>query len=76
MTIKILKRLFELHQNPVSIIQNLPRKGIAHQRQTLLNKAPGKYSLIIDDDVILEPDVLARMDKALEEENASEYFYC
>jgi glycosyltransferase involved in cell wall biosynthesis len=70
LTIKTLVRLFELHGNPISILHNLPRKGIAHQRQTLLERASGEFCLYIDDDVLLEPNTLKRMVKALEEEDA------
>ncbi len=69
-TIQALVRILELHQNPVRILSNLPKKGIAHQRQFLLNQANGYYSLFIDDDVILESDVMERMLKAMEEDEA------
>lgn len=69
-TIQTICRLLEFHGNPVNIYSNFPKRGIAHQRQFLLDKSIGRFSLFIDDDVILEPDVLQRMVKALEEENA------
>ncbi|WP_423149350.1 glycosyltransferase family 2 protein [Rubrolithibacter danxiaensis] len=69
-TIQTIKRVFELHKNPVRILQNLPSRGIAHQRQFLLEQATGEYSLFLDDDIILEADVLERMLTALEDENA------
>lgn len=69
-TIKTISRLLELHGNRIEIMANFPRRGIAQQRQFLLNQSSGKYSLFLDDDIILEPDVLERMVKAIEEENA------
>jgi glycosyltransferase involved in cell wall biosynthesis len=69
-TIQTIHRIFELHKNPISMLQNLPKQGIAQQRQLLLDKAKNQYSLFLDDDVILESDVLERMVKALEEEEA------
>jgi glycosyltransferase involved in cell wall biosynthesis len=68
--IQTLQRIFQLHQTPLRIVQNLPKKGIAHQRQFLLDQSTSKYSLYLDDDIILEPDVIDRMVKALEGENA------
>lgn len=68
--IQTLQRIFDLHRTPLTIKQNLPKKGIAHQRQFLLDQSTGEYSLYLDDDIILEPDVIGRMVKALDEENA------
>lgn len=69
--IKTLQRIFCLHQTPLKVLQNLPKKGIAQQRQFLLNYSTSKYSLYLDDDIILEKDVLSRMVKALEEESCA-----
>jgi glycosyltransferase involved in cell wall biosynthesis len=69
-TIQTLQRLFELHGNPCSILQNLPKQGIAQQRQFMLDRSNGDYCLFLDDDIILEADALDRMVKALEEEEA------
>lgn len=46
----------------------LPRRGIAEQRQFLLDQAKATYSLFLDDDLILEPDVVERMLIAIQEE--------
>ncbi|WP_207425921.1 glycosyltransferase family 2 protein [Pedobacter sp. SYSU D00535] len=67
-TIQTIKRLLEFHQNPVKILPNFPKRGIAQQRQFLLENSSGTYSLFLDDDVVLEPDVIERMVKAIEEE--------
>src|SRR5690606_38237977 len=67
-TIRTLCRLFELHGNPVRLLTNFPRRGIAQQRQFLLDHATGRFSLFLDDDVVLEGDALRRMVEALEAE--------
>ncbi len=59
--ITTLQRIFNLHQTPLKVLQNLPKKGIAQQRQFLLNQSKSKYSLYLDDDIILEKDVLSRI---------------
>jgi len=69
-TVRTIARILELHGNPVKILHNVPRKGIAQQRQFLLEQSTGIYTLYMDDDVVLEPDVIGRMVKALEEEQA------
>lgn len=45
----------------VEIHKHLPRRGMAEQRQFLLDQASAPYALFLDDDVILEPDLLARL---------------
>lgn len=69
--VQTLQRIFDLHQTPLKLLQNLPKKGIAHQRQFLLGQSFGEYSLYLDDDIILEPDVIGRMVKALDEEKCA-----
>ncbi|MGB9107681.1 MAG: glycosyltransferase [Telluria sp.] len=48
--------------------RNLPRRGMAQQRAFLLEQAQSHYSLFVDDDVILEPDVVARLQAVIEAE--------
>lgn len=66
--IQTICRIFELHHHPVQFLSNKPSKGMAQQRQFLLDASTGQYSLFLDDDVILEPNVLKRLVQALEEE--------
>jgi glycosyltransferase involved in cell wall biosynthesis len=68
-TIQTLIRLLELHNCPVQLVRNLPRRGIAHQRNVLLERATGRYALFLDDDVVLERDAIERMARALADEN-------
>lgn len=50
---------------PVDVFRNLPRRGMAHQRQALLHRASAPYALFLDDDVLIEPDLVARLVAAL-----------
>ncbi len=52
---------------PVEILQHLPRRGMAEQRQFLLDQSRAPYVLYLDDDLILEPDALALMLNALQQ---------
>ena len=65
-TVQTVIKLLELHQHPVQIIKNVPPQGMAQQRQFLLDHSKSKYSLFLDDDVILEPFVLKNMKTILE----------
>src|SRR5690606_19069119 len=51
-------RVLETHGCDVELLENLPRRGIAQQRQFLLDQARAPYALCLDDDVILEPYVI------------------
>lgn len=59
-------RLLEWHGSRVTIHKNLPKRGLAQQRAFLLTRALARYCLFLDDDVMLEPDLLARLLKAIE----------
>jgi len=52
----------------VSLLKNIPPKGLAHQRQFLLDQSQAKYSLYLDDDLILESFVVRNLKNAMEEE--------
>jgi hypothetical protein len=45
----------------VDTFRRLPRRGMAEQRAFLLGQARAAYCLFVDDDVILEPDLVARL---------------
>lgn len=61
-------RVLEHHGNKVTFIRNLPRLGMAQQRQCLLDKASGEYVLFLDDDVLLESWSLKTMVDVIKEE--------
>lgn len=52
----------------VAFVRNLPRRGMAHQRQFLLEHAHADHVLFLDDDVLLEGDVIWRLHAAIERE--------
>jgi glycosyltransferase involved in cell wall biosynthesis len=62
-------RILRAQGNTAEVYKHLPRRGMAEQRQFLLDHATAPYALFIDDDVILERDMLARLLKAIHEEN-------
>jgi GT2 family glycosyltransferase len=61
-------RLLEKKGHAVTRLTNLPRRGLAQQRQFLLDSVESPYCLYLDDDVLLEDFVLGNMLKAFEEE--------
>lgn len=67
-TIQTIKRLLEIKGHAVSILKNLPHKGMAQQRQFLLDHSTSKYSLFLDDDLILDSFVVRNMKQVLEEQ--------
>jgi GT2 family glycosyltransferase len=66
--VRAVARLLRLHGHRVDITKHLPRRGMAEQRQFLLAEARAPYALFLDDDVLLEPGVIARMLHAIREE--------
>ncbi|NJN16717.1 MAG: glycosyltransferase family 2 protein [Oscillochloris sp.] len=59
--IDILCRALEWHGHRVQRHRHLPRRGLAEQRQFLLEQSQAAYVHYLDDDVVLEPGVLGRM---------------
>jgi len=62
-------RLLELHGHSVSILKNLPLQGMAQQRQFLLDHSKSRYSLFLDNDILLKPFVLKNMKRLLQRYN-------
>ncbi|HEV2106957.1 MAG TPA: glycosyltransferase family A protein [Thermomicrobiales bacterium] len=52
----------------VALLRNFPRLGMAQQRQFLLEQSQAPYVHFLDDDVLLDPPVMARMLDALRAE--------
>lgn len=67
-TIQTIKRLLEIKGHAVSILKNLPPKGMAQQRQFLLDQSTSKYSLFLDDDLIFDSYVVRNMKQTLEKQ--------
>lgn len=61
-------RVLQAHGHPVELCRHLPRRGLAEQRQFLLDQADAPYVLFLDDDLILEPYVVQQMLHAIREE--------
>ncbi|MBB6097392.1 GT2 family glycosyltransferase [Deinobacterium chartae] len=61
-------RVLEAHGCMVEVLRHLPRRGMAEQRQFLLDQARAPYALFLDDDLILEPWVLGQMLEAIRAE--------
>lgn len=61
-------RLLQHRDVNVTVHRNLPRKGMAQQRQFLLDHSSGRYSLFIDDDVVLEPYVIEMLAGVLDKQ--------
>ncbi|MCC6383065.1 MAG: glycosyltransferase family 2 protein [Dehalococcoidia bacterium] len=49
------------HGHQVRLLSHLPRRGLAEQRQFLLAQSAARYVQYLDDDLLLEPGVMARM---------------
>jgi len=67
-TIQTVRRVLELHGHRSQILKHLPRRGIAEQRQFLLEQAIAPYVLFLDDDVLLEPWVLGLLLRTMRQE--------
>jgi len=63
-----LYRALELQGHPVRTLVNLPPRGMAQQRQFLLDHAEAPLVHYLDDDVLLGPTMLERMVQVLESE--------
>lgn len=66
--VQSLIRIIEARGATVDWHYRVPSKGIAEQRNFLLNQATAKYVLYLDDDVFMEPQVLERMVNTIEEQ--------
>ncbi len=54
-------RLLRAQGRPVQVWRNLPRRGMAHQRQVLLERSRADHVLYLDSDVWLEPGTPGRL---------------
>ena len=63
-----LFRALRLRGQNVRALKHLPRRGMAEQRQFLLDQSRAPYVLFLDDDLLLEPDVVDRMLRVIQEE--------
>lgn len=54
-------RLLRATKGEVELHRHLPRRGLSEHRDFLLGRARAPYAVMLDDDVLLEPTVLARL---------------
>lgn len=66
--VKALLRIFSAGGRAVAALRHLPRRGLAEQRAFLLAQVTAPFCLFLDDDVMLEPDTLARLHRAIREQ--------
>lgn len=59
--IQTLVRALRWHGHRVTLHQHLPRRGMAEQRNFLLEQSHAPYVHYLDDDVLLDPPVIERM---------------
>ena len=63
-----LCRVLELAGHPVRTLTNLPRRGMAQQRQFLLEQSQAPLLHYLDDDILLGPGMLERMVQVIRQE--------
>lgn len=66
--VQAVVRLLRARGRQVELHRHLPRRGLAEHRQYLLDQARAPYALFLDDDVLCEPDVLARLLRVIREQ--------
>jgi glycosyltransferase involved in cell wall biosynthesis len=66
--VKAAVDVLKLHKHSLSLHRHLPPRGMAEQRQFLLDQATAPFVLFLDDDLILEPYVIRNMITAIQEE--------
>jgi GT2 family glycosyltransferase len=69
--LRSLRLALELQGHPVRTLVNLPRRGIAQQRQFLLDQAQAPLVHFLDDDVFLGPGMLGRMVQVMRSEQCA-----
>lgn len=67
-TVAALRRVIEARTRPAEWHHRRERRGIAEQRAFLLERAQAPAVLYLDDDVLMEPNVLAELLRVLETE--------
>jgi hypothetical protein len=66
--VQAVSRVLRAQGREVRLQRHLPRRGLAEQRQFLLDQARAPCVLFLDDDLILEPFVLGQLMKVLARE--------
>lgn len=66
--IQTLARALQRRGHRVEFHHHLPRRGLAEQRQFLLDQSRAPYAHFLDDDVLLDPETMERMLSVIREE--------
>lgn len=66
--IQTLARALRWHGHGIKLLRHLPRRGMAEQRNFLLEQSSAPYAHYLDDDVLLDPPVLERMLRVMQGE--------
>jgi glycosyltransferase involved in cell wall biosynthesis len=66
--IATLVRALRWHGHSVTLRHHLPQRGMAEQRQFLLDQSSAPYVHYLDDDVLIDPPVMRRMLSVLQAE--------
>jgi|SRR5579884_2928174 len=66
--IATLLRALQRHGHRVEVFHNEPRLGMAQQRHVLLERSRAPYVHYLDDDILIDPPVMARMINVLRAE--------
>lgn len=64
--VQAMLRVLEVQGRAPRVLRHLPRRGIAEHRAFLLDQASAEYVLFLDDDVWIEPGLLATLHEAIE----------
>ena len=64
----VLRVMTETRDYQVEVLRHLPRRGLAEQREFLLAQAHAPYALFLDDDVLIERDLVARLVRAIQDQ--------
>lgn len=67
--VKAVLNVLDSHGLQNDLFHHIPHRGMAEQRQFLLDHATAPYCLFLDDDLILEPFVFEQMLTAIREED-------
>ncbi len=66
--IQTLVQALQWHGHQVTLLRNLPPRGMAQQRNFLVEQSQAPYVHFLDDDVLLDPPVMGRMLRVLQTE--------
>ena len=66
--VQAVVRVLRARGHEVELHRHLPRRGMAEHRAFLLGRVRAPLALFLDDDLVLEPELVGRLVRALEDE--------